>query len=126
MILVDSSVWVDYFRNAEKSFLLEELINQDMVITNDIVLCELLPLILHRQEYGLAESLRSLNCPKHDIFWEGIRSLQQLNLSNGLNKMGIPDLIIAQQCIVENHTLWTLDKHFYIMSEFTSLKLFKV
>ena len=40
------------------------------------------------------------------------RALQFLNLQNGINKVGLFDLIIAQQSINGNIELWSLDKDF--------------
>jgi hypothetical protein len=50
--------------------------------------------------------------------------MQKINLANGINKVGIPDLIIIQNVIQNNQMLWTNDKHFYLMQEFMGLKLF--
>ena len=50
--------------------------------------------------------------------------MQKINLANGINKVGIPDLIILQDVGQNNQMLWTNDKHFYLMQEFTDLKLF--
>lgn len=43
-ILVDSSVWVDYFRGTGlSSDHLDLLIEENLVVTNDLILAELLP-----------------------------------------------------------------------------------
>jgi predicted nucleic acid-binding protein len=123
MILVDSSVWIGYFRGDEKSNLLSNLIELDLVCTNEIILSELLPALQHRKQQELIDSLLALPCMPLDIFWEGIRALQVLNIQNGVNKVGIPDLIIAQQCINSNLEIWTFDKHFRFISQYTTLKM---
>jgi predicted nucleic acid-binding protein len=123
MILVDSSVWIGYLRSGENSDLLQILINLDLVCTNEIILSELIPVLQHSNQTVLIESLKALPCIPHTIFWEGIRALQLLNLQNGINNVGLPDLMIAQQCINDNIELWSLDKHFRLMATHTSLKL---
>ncbi len=123
MILVDSSVWVDYFRGGEQSNQLQLLIELDLICTNEVILSELIPILQHRKNTELIESLNALKCLPYTIFWEGIRALQLLNLQNGINKVGLPDLMIAQHCIDENIELWSFDKHFRLMAEHTSLKL---
>jgi len=49
-----------------------------------------------------------------EINWEQIRDYQLTNLTNGINKVGIPDLIIYQNAIANGSTLLTLDKHFQL------------
>lgn len=123
MILVDSSVWIDYFRGGEKSNQLPMLIELDLVCTNEIILSELLPILQHRNQKEIIESLKALKCLPYTIFWDGIRALQLLNLQNGINKVGLSDLMIAQHCLDENIELWSFDKHFKLMATHTSLKL---
>lgn len=123
MILVDSSVWIDYFRGGENSNKLQLLIELDLVCTNEVILSELIPTLQHRNQQEIIESLSALKCLPYTIFWDGIRALQLLNLQNGINKVGLPDLMIAQHCIDENIELWSFDKHFRLMARVTSLKL---
>jgi predicted nucleic acid-binding protein len=123
MILIDTSVWVGYFRKGENAELLENLITLDLVCTNDIILSELIPALQHNGQHEVIKSLNALHCVPYTIFWEGIRALQALNLKNGINKVGLPDLMIAQHCINQNLELWSLDKHFRLMAQNTSLKL---
>jgi len=52
-----------------------------------------------------------------DIDWADIRKLQNRNLSHGINKVGIPDLIIWQSVCKNGLTLWTFDKHFGLMAQ---------
>lgn len=123
MILVDSSVWIGYFRSGKNSNQLDQLIEMDLVCTNEIVLTELIPALQNRNHFQLIESLLSLPKIHHEIFWEGIRQLQILNISNGLNSVVLTDLIIVQNCLEANLELWTLDRHFYKMQDHLALKL---
>ncbi|NGM62498.1 PIN domain-containing protein [Sphingobacterium sp. SGG-5] len=125
MILVDTSVWIDYFRGGEYSEELSNLVRLDVVCTNEIILTELLPALLHRNQKDLIEALQALPCVPYTVFWEGIRLVQNLNIKNGINKVGLPDLMIAQHCMDSNLELWSLDKHFQLMRKHIALKLFK-
>lgn len=125
MILVDTSVWVDYFREGKHAETLDRLILQDLVCTNEIILTELIPALLHRKQGGVIEALKALPCVSYSVFWEGIRLLQKLNLQNSINKVGLPDLMIVQHCIGSDLELWSLDKHFQLMGGNVALKLFK-
>ena len=44
-------------------------------------------------------------------------------LRNGINKVGIPDLIIAQHAIQNNCSLFSLDKHFAFLGRHLPLNL---
>lgn len=126
MILVDTSVWIDYFREGKYAETLDDLILSDLVCTNEIILTELIPALSHRKQKEVIESLRALPCIPYTIFWEGVRLLQQLNLQNGINKVGLPDLMIVQHCIVADLELWSLDKDFELMSNHVALKRIEV
>ncbi|MCD8539209.1 MAG: PIN domain-containing protein [Leadbetterella sp.] len=125
MILVDTSVWIDYFREGKHAGLLDHLILTDLVCINEIILTELVPALSHRNRKEVIEALTALPCIPYTVFWEGIRLLQKLNLQKGINKVGLPDLMIAQHCISANLELWSQDKHFELMSQQVELKLIK-
>ncbi|HOC29958.1 MAG TPA: hypothetical protein PKH40_09780 [Treponemataceae bacterium] len=50
--------------------------------------------------------------------------MQSRNLKNGINKVGIADLIIAQNVIDADLELYTLDRHFELMSKLHGFRLF--
>jgi len=121
-VLVDSSIWIEYFRNGNNR-VLDRLIEEDLLVINELILTELVPALEIRHQKELIESLHSLaNLPLR-IDWEIIRRYKVLNLKNGINKVGIPDLIILQQVIEENLTLFTLDNHFKLMQSHLTFKL---
>ncbi len=122
-ILVDSSIWINYFKLG-KHAVLSKLILENLICTNELILTELIPFALHQEKYALADGLLAINKIPLNIDWEGIRKLQQLHLSHGINRVGIPDLIIAQQALEYGLQLWSLDKHFAHMSKIVHLDLF--
>jgi len=64
LILVDTSIWIDYFRGTETH--LDELIDNNLLATNAIILAELLPSLWLRRENDLASLLQDIRClPKH-------------------------------------------------------------
>jgi predicted nucleic acid-binding protein len=44
-------------------------------------------------------------------------------LKNGLNAIGIPDLIIAQNAKQNHCTIYTFDRHFELMKDILKLQL---
>ena len=125
MVLVDSSVWIEYFKGNESVLLLNELIDSNNLCINELILAELLPSINHKKEIDLKELLLAIEKIEMLIDWHQIITMQTINLKNGINKVGISDLIIAQNAIENNIELYAIDKHFTLMSEIHELKLFR-
>ena len=121
-VLVDSSVWIQYFKSASIPSL-DRLLEEDFVCTNDLILTELQPVLIHRGRNDILEGLWALERIHLQIDWELIREYQLMNLRNGINKVGIPDLIIIQQVIDEKIALFSFDKHFKLMSGFLNFDL---
>ncbi len=124
-VLVDSSVWVDYFRGAPRSEMLDFLIENDLVLVNDLILAELVPALHVRQQRKLISLLREINRIPIKIDWDALIHMQTLCIRNGINKIGVPDLVIAQNAIQNNIQLFTHDKHFALMARHIPLSLYQ-
>ena len=123
-VIIDSSVWIEYFRNGSNHEKIDFLIDENIVVTNDLILSELIPFLKIKKQYKLTNLLHNINKAVIDINWEQIIDLQYKCLRNGLNGVGIPDLIITQNAIQHNCKIYSLDKHFSKMSEFLKLEVF--
>lgn len=122
-VLVDTSVWVAYFRGASDLSAMDWLIEEDLVVTNDLILAELTPALLVRGERKLVMLLGEIERLPLALDWEGIVEMQVTCLRNGINKVGIPDLIVAQQVMQCSLSLFTMDKHFRLMSRHMPLTI---
>jgi predicted nucleic acid-binding protein len=123
--IVDSSAWIEFFKGNVAYSFITDLIYANAVSTNDIILTELLPFIMHKKENKLADLLSNLRKNILIIDWQDIRNIQVLNLRHGNNNIGISDIIIAQNCIQNETKLITNDKHFRIMAKYIPLKIYK-
>ena len=94
-VLVDSSIWIDYFRSGGNSSHLDKLIDENIIVVNDIILAELIPFMKMKKQYKLIESLEAIQKTNLDINWAEIIHFQTQCLAFGANGMGIPDLMIA-------------------------------
>ena len=103
--------------------MLDRLLEEELVCVNELILTELLPVLRHRRRQDVSESLSALERVPLKVSWEIIREYQEMNLQNGLNQVGIPDLIIIQQVIEEKITLFSFDKHFKLMNRFLKFDL---
>jgi predicted nucleic acid-binding protein len=123
-VLVDSSIWVDYFRGSGDPTQMDWLIDEGLIVTNELILAELTPPLLVRKERKLVDLLREIELIRLSLDWEAIIALQVVCIRNGINKVGIPDLILAHHAIQNNLSLFAVDKHFQLLSEHVPLNLY--
>ena len=123
-VLIDSSVWIEYFKNGQPAAL-DQLIAEELACINEIIFTELAPILKKRGEITALEGLEAIERIPLNIDWEIIRNYQLMNLESGVNHVGIPDLIILQQVIDEKITLLSFDKHFKLMSNHLNFELFE-
>jgi len=116
-VLVDTSVWIDYFRSGEETEKLDFLIDENLLLTNELILTELLPLLVIRRERDVIRLLEKIKKNNLNINWDEIVSYQVSCLRSGSSGIGIPDLIIAQNAIHNNLPIYSIDKHFKFMHD---------
>lgn len=114
-VLVDTSVWIDYFRCGDKSDQLDFLIDENLVVINDLILTELSPLLIVKQEKKVINLLKKIKKYHFTPDWNEIRHYQVCCLKSASSGIGIPDLLIAQNSIQNNMPIYSIDKHFKFM-----------
>ena len=124
--LIDSSAWIEYFKGNSAYSFITGLIYNNAICTNDIILAELLPSIIHKKETKLANLLNGIRKKILIIDWQEIINMQVLNLKHGNNNIGISDLIITQNCIQNDLKIIARDKHFGIMSGYIPILLYPI
>jgi len=125
-ILVDSSVWIDFLRNTGRADELEFLIEENIFVINDLILAELIPPLNIQKQTKLISLLREINRQVISIDWNQIIRFQTVCLANGINGVGIPDLIIAQNALQGRLKLMTNDKHFLLLSRYIDIEIYEV
>lgn len=123
-VLIDSSVWIEYFRNGNNYEKVDFLIDENLVVTNDLILAELTPFLKIRKQNNLIDLLHTIEKSMINIKWDQIIELQYQCLQNGLNGVGIPDLILVQNAMQNVSKIYSLDKHFWGMKGFLELEVF--
>lgn len=123
-VLIDTSVWIDYFRDANSSAELDALISENLIVTNDIILAELIPFLKVKKQLSVVKLLQEVNRLPMQINWEEIIEFQLKCLKAGANGVGIPDLIIAQNAKSNNCMIYSFDKHFRLLRKVIKLELF--
>lgn len=122
--LVDTSIWIDYFRGGDNSEDLGYLIDENLIVTNDIILAELIPYLKIKKQTKVIKLLQEINKAPLDIHWEEIIEYQVKCIKGGANGVGIPDLIIAQNAKQNNCKVYSLDKHFRFLNQVLKVKLY--
>ena len=59
-VLVDTSIWIEYFRNGNNYEKLDFFIDENLVVTNDLILAELIPFLKIRNHGKLINLLHIL------------------------------------------------------------------
>lgn len=117
MILVDSSVWIDFFNGAESTETdkLNEILGIKEVIIGDLILAEVLQGFRSDTDYKTAKNvLTSLTV--HELLGKEL-AIKSANNFRKLRKKGITirktaDVIIATYCIENKIPLLFTDKDF--------------
>ena len=117
MIMVDSSVWIDYFTGADnkQTKILDNTLGQKHVAIGDLILTEVLQGFRHDKDYNTAKSLFE-ELTLFDLLGREM-ALKSADNFRALRKKGITvrktvDVIIASFCIDRNIPLLFSDKDF--------------
>lgn len=122
-VLVDSSVWVEYFRHGKNLEKLDFIIDENLVVTNDLILAELVPFLKARSQNKIISLLHNIKKLQLNINWAQLIEFQYKCLKSGLNGVGIPDLIIAQNAKQNDCEIYTLDTHFKLIKDIIKINL---
>ena len=120
MILVDSSVWIDYFngRTTHQTDQLDTLLGGDDLLTGDLIWAEVLQGFRREADFERARSaLAEMPCADltgSEVALASARNYRRLR-QRGLTVRGTIDVIIATFCIRNDHMLLHADRDFEIM-----------
>jgi predicted nucleic acid-binding protein len=117
VILVDSSVWIDFFKGAVtlQTDKLDALLSQELLAIGDLILTEVLQGFADERDFKTAlEMLTAL--PVVELGGEGI-AVQAARNFRALRKIGVTarktiDTIIATRCIESGYELLHNDRDF--------------
>ena len=116
-VLIDTSIWIDYFKSGANSNGLDSLLDDNLIVINPIILAELIPFLTIKKQFKVIELLNNVTLLPLQSDWAEIIHWQTICLSKGHNGVGIPDLLIAQNSKQQNCQIYSLDKHFRLLNE---------
>jgi len=117
VILVDSSVWIDYFRgtSSPESERLDALLGQEPLLMGDIILTEVLQGFTDERDFARAMTmLGTLECialAGPEIAVQAARNFRTLR-AKGITVRKTIDTIIATRCIEDGISLLFSDRDF--------------
>jgi predicted nucleic acid-binding protein len=117
MILVDSSVWIDYFNGVDKPHTdkLDRLLGSEPLVIGDLILMEVLQGFVEDREFDRAKKLLSsfvvIVLGGRDIAIPAARHFRSLRRL-GVTFRKTVDGIIATRCIVDGYELLHNDRDF--------------
>jgi predicted nucleic acid-binding protein len=117
MILVDSSVWIDYFKNkvTAQTERLEILLGAQDLAIGDLNLTEVLQGCRFDKEFNevrrLLSRLKLITLGGEDIAVQAAQNYRKLR-ALGVTVRGTVDVVLATRCIVSGHRLLHSDRDF--------------
>lgn len=121
MILVDSSVWIDFFRGVDvwQTRRLTELLDTTELAIGDLIYTEVLQGCRSDRDFQqvrrLLGELHLITLGGPDIAVTAAQSYRRLRAA-GITPRGTVDVVLATRCIVDGHRLLHSDRDFAAFS----------
>ena len=117
MILVDSSVWIDYFRDdlTPQSDRLDQLLSSELLLIGDLILAEVLQGFVSEHDFNQAKTLLTalpvVPLVGQDVALQAARNFRHLR-ALGVTARKTVDTLIATSCIENGYTLLYSNRDF--------------
>ncbi|MCP1249748.1 type II toxin-antitoxin system VapC family toxin [Gluconobacter oxydans] len=117
MILVDSSVWIDFFRGTVTPQVdaLDRLLGEELVAIGDLMMTEVLQGFASERDFNKARRLLGaldlVEIGERDVMIEAARYFRDLR-ARGITIRKTIDTLIATRCIVSGYRLLYSDRDF--------------
>lgn len=127
MILVDSSVWIDYFRGtqAPQTEKLDGLLSSEPIAVGDLILTEVLQGFGSERDFNEAKrlltSLRIVELGGQDVAIQAARNFRILR-GQGITIRKTIDTVIATRCIESGFILLYSDRDFDPFVQYLGLR----
>lgn len=128
MILVDSSVWVDYFRSAEtpQVALLDSLLGRSPLAVGDLIAAEVLQGIDDEQQFKrvrkILDAFEHIDLAGYDLAVKASENYRVLR-AMGITIRKTIDTLIATRCIEDGLILLHADRDFLPFGQYLGLKM---
>lgn len=127
MILVDSSVWIDYFNGKDtvQTGRLDGLLGIEMIAMGDLILTEVLQGFSKESEFNAARKVLSnfeaITLGGMDVALQAAKNYRVLR-AKGITVRKTVDVIIATRCIMDGISLLHSDRDFNVFEQHLGLR----
>lgn len=117
MVLVDSSVWIDYFNGvaSRQTDLLDDMLGHELLLTGDLILAEVLRGFDSQSDYRrakrLLDSLEYADMLGREVAERSAGYYRELR-RRGITVRKTIDALIATFCVMNRHSLLHADRDF--------------
>ncbi len=127
MVLVDTSVWIEYLNgvNTPRALVLDRLLDVDTIITGDLILAELLQGFRNDADFAATRKfMGAFECVTLGGYSVAVKAAENYrNLrARGLTVRKTIDTIIATRCILSGYALLHNDRDFLPFERHLGLK----
>ncbi|MCU0977529.1 MAG: PIN domain nuclease [Steroidobacteraceae bacterium] len=128
MIVVDTSVWIDYFNGVPtpQAGVLDELLGTRVLAIGDLILAELLQGFATEQDarraLALLEPLEFLAMGGRDVAIQSAAHYRRLRRS-GVTVRKTMDMLIGTYCLMHDHEILHSDRDFDVLAKHLGLKV---
>ena len=128
MILVDSSVWIDFFRSADtpQVALLDSVFGRSPLAVGDLIAAEMLQGIRDEREFKwikkTLDAFEHIDLAGYDLAVKASKHYRSLR-ALGITIRKTIDTLIATRCIEDGLTLLHADRDFLPFSQHLGLKV---
>jgi predicted nucleic acid-binding protein len=128
MVLVDTSVWVDFFNGvgSVQVATLDALLGSGRILTGDLILAEILQGFArdadHRRARGLLADIPYANLVGREVAIAAADNYRRLR-RRGVTARKTIDVIIGTFCIMNDHELLHSDRDFNPMEQALGLRI---
>lgn len=127
MIVVDTSVWIDYFNGVPtpQVDLLDELLGRRVLAVGDLILAELLQGFATEQDANralrLLEPLEFVEMAGRDVAIQSAANYRRLR-RRGVTVRKTMDMLIGTYCLMHDHEILHNDSDFDLLARHLGLK----
>ena len=131
MVIVDTSAWIEFFRDGQPSIvkIVDQCLDRELVAGGDLVYCELMQGIRSQRKRRMVSSLL-LSLPKYPMvgFDIAAKSADNYRLlrSRGLTVRKTIDVIIGTFCVENGFQIIHYDRDFEAMAPCIGLEILRL
>ena len=128
MIVVDTSVWIDYFNGVPtpQAGLLDALLGERVLAVGDLILAELLQGFTTdldaKRALSLLDPLEFLEMAGRDVAIQSAANYRRLR-RRGVTVRKTMDMLIGTYCLMHDHEILHNDRDFDVLAKHLGLKV---